>query len=58
MQSIGPSIPGNPQALLCQHAQCGGELLDCAMAKISGTILPLLEESIILHHTLHCAQTI
>jgi hypothetical protein len=31
--------------------QCGGDLLDCYMAKLSGGILPLLEKSIIPHDT-------
>jgi hypothetical protein len=36
---------------VCQHVQCGGDLLDCYMAKLSGGILPLLKKSIIPHDT-------
>jgi hypothetical protein len=35
-----------------QYSQCGGDLLDGAMAKLFGGILSLLEESIELCHTL------
>jgi hypothetical protein len=35
----------------CQHAQCGGDLLDCAMARLSGGIPPLLKKSIMPHDT-------
>jgi hypothetical protein len=35
---------------VCQHAQCGGDLLDGAMAKISD-IIPLLKKSIAPHDT-------
>jgi hypothetical protein len=37
---------------ICQHEQCGGDLLDSAMAKLSDGIPPLLEKCGILHETL------
>jgi hypothetical protein len=37
---------------LCQHVQCGGDLLDGAMAKLFGDIPPLLEKCAVLHNRL------
>jgi hypothetical protein len=39
------------QDVVCQHAQCGTELMDGAMSKLWSDIPPLLEKSIILHVT-------
>jgi hypothetical protein len=37
---------------ICKHSQCGGDILDGTMDKLSGGIPPLLEESVKLCHTL------